>query len=110
MTNFDNGAGAVTQQYDFCSVNRNGDCLFSVRGGVPLSDAFDKLSIIVANANSVMEDVAAITHSDDSQPCSATAAVELLDVAYALIQSMHLGYNRCKNSGLNQDAAASVKG
>lgn len=97
MKNFDNSAESVTEQYDFCSVNRNGDCLFSVRGGVPLGDAFNKLSLIVANASSVMDDIVAVTHTADSQPCSANAAVELLDVAYALIQAMHLGHNRFKN-------------
>ena len=90
--------GAVTAQYDFCRANRNGDCLFAIRAGVPLSDAFDKLSLLVANASNVMESVAA-TASADELPCSAHAAMELLDVAYALVQAMHSGHNAFENGG-----------
>ena len=90
--------GAVTTQYDFCGVNRNGDCLFSVRAGVPLSDALDKLTVLIANASSVMDDVATTVNAGEI-PYSARAGVELLDIAYALIQSIHLGHNEFENGG-----------
>jgi hypothetical protein len=103
MTTTTQKSEAVTTQYDFCSVNRNGDCLFTVRAGVPLSDAFNKLSLLVANASSVMDDAVAITDSSDVQPCAMNAAVELLDMAYALIQAMHLGHNGFENADAQRE-------
>lgn len=79
---------AVTKQYDFLNATPAGDCLFSVRGGIPLTDAFDQLSVLLSQGQAVVE--AAATNSDDS-PGTNWAASQLLEFSHALVQAMHDG-------------------
>lgn len=79
---------AVTKQRDFCNVTSDGANLFSVRGGIPLSDAFNQLTVYLSSAQSVIETVAV---SADEKAGANWAASQLLDVSYALVQAMHDG-------------------
>jgi hypothetical protein len=81
---------AVTQQYDFLNTNSEGDKLFSVRGGIPLTDAFDQLSLLIAQGQSVVE-AGSVTSDADAVPDITHAAAQLLELAYALTQAMHNG-------------------
>lgn len=81
-------SGAVTASYDFHNASSNRDQLFSVRAGIPISDAFDQLSLLVATAES------AVSELEDGGACAGL----ILEFTYALVQSMH--------KGLNQDVKA----
>jgi hypothetical protein len=81
---------AVTMQYDFLNATPDGEKLFSVRGGVPLRDAFDQLSLLLSQSKSVVEDVCTVVSAGD-EPCAHWAASQLLEFTYALVQSMHNG-------------------
>lgn len=87
MENTKNAVCAVTQQHDFFNATANGDKLLSVRGGIPLAEAFNHLSVYLSAAQSVVDAVA--ISGDDASPN--WAASHLMDVAYALVQSMHGG-------------------
>lgn len=78
---------AVTKQYDFCKTSHDGEMLFSVRAGIPLSRAFDQLSIFISSTQSIIESVA---ECDDGVGAN-WAASQMLDVAFALTQAMHNG-------------------
>lgn len=84
---------AVTAQYDFHQANANGDKLFSVRAGIPLSDAFDQLSILVSSSIATIDGMACALNDSDAIPGSLWQSVHLLNFSYALIQSMHGGHN-----------------
>lgn len=88
---------AVTQQFDFLNATPNGDKLFSVRGGIPLSDAFDQLSLLLAQGQSAVE-AACVACSAEEIPESTHAAARLLDFSYALVQSMHNGLIEHENA------------
>ncbi len=81
-------AGLVTVQHDFFNATSNGDKLFSVRAGVPMSDAFDQLTILLAAAHSAVEGLAAAGNKEDG-PDAHWAAVHVLDFALELTQAMH---------------------
>jgi hypothetical protein len=81
---------AVTVQSDFWNATPNADKLFSVRGGIPLSDAFDQLSLLLAASKSAVDDVCT-TVSQDAVPQSQWAASHMLEFSYALVQAMHSG-------------------
>lgn len=88
---------AVTKQYDFLSATTGGDCLFSVRGGIPLDDAFDQLSLLLAQGRSVAEFMC-IAGSTEDDPEAPGAAVRLLDFSHALVQAMHHGLTEYENA------------
>lgn len=97
-------ASAVTVQVDFFNATPNGGKLFAVRGGIPLGNAFDQLSLLLAASQSAVDDVCAKV-SQDADPQSQWAASHLLEFSYALVQSLHQGYlehvrdtDKCKNS------------
>ena len=85
-------AGPVTAQYDFHHATINGENLFSVRAGIPLSDALDQLSSLVSSSIASIEFMA--TESIDSGDIQGSLwqSVHLLNFAYALIQSIHGGH------------------
>ncbi len=74
--------GAVTAQHDFFNATHDGDKLFSVRGGVPLSEAFEQLTLLLSASQSCME--------GEDMPAQ-WAGVHLMDFSLALVQSMHHG-------------------
>jgi hypothetical protein len=80
---------AVTARYDFHNATPNGDKLFSVREGVPLGDSFDQLSLLIASAHSAIDGMS--KEGEDAAPNARTAALHVLDISYALAQSMHAG-------------------
>jgi hypothetical protein len=80
----------VTVQHDFWSATTSGDKLFSVRGGIPLGDAFDQLSLLIATSQSAIE-AARLAASSEDVPQGHWAATHLLEFSYALVQSMHQG-------------------
>ena len=85
-------AGAVTARHDFCRVSNKGNLLFSVREGVPLSDAFDQLTVLLTAAQGAVE-LLADASGDSDVPGANWAAVHVLSFATALVQGMHAGHN-----------------
>lgn len=83
--------GATTAHIDFFNATPNGDKLFAVRGGIPLSDGFDQLSLLLAASKSAVDEVCA-TVSQDAEPQSQWAASHMLEFSYALVQSLHQGF------------------
>ena len=81
---------AVTVQHDFWNATPDGDKLFSVRGGIPLGDAFDQLSLLLSASQSAVEE-ARVAISAGEVPQSHWAASHMLEFSYALVQSMHQG-------------------
>jgi hypothetical protein len=81
---------AVTKQYDFFQCNGRGEPLFSVRAGIPLTDAFDVLSSLLSSSIAGIELVAS-EESDNTSGASWQSA-HLLNTCYALIQGMHQGH------------------
>lgn len=81
---------AVTQPFDFgvIAVHGGNEMLFSVRGGIPVNDAFNQLYCYLSTAKDVIEMVA---DSDEGREGTGWAASQLLDIAMGLSQSMHLG-------------------
>jgi len=88
---------AVTKQYDFLNTEPDGGFLFSVRGGIPLTRAFDELSLLLAQGQAVVEAVCEVSATEDV-PEAPRAAVRLLDFSYALVQSMHNGLIEHENA------------
>lgn len=84
-------AGAVTAHYDFFNATRDGKKLFSVNAGVPLSEAFDQLTLLLAASESAIEGLAANTTEDG--PSAHWAVVHTMNFTYALVQSIHAGFN-----------------
>ena len=90
-------AGAVTVQHDFCSTGINGkgekaQDLFSVRAGVPLSDAFDQLSSLVSASICTLDNLACQCNDAEGVPGALWQSVHLLNFSQALIQSIHGGH------------------
>jgi hypothetical protein len=83
--------GAVTAQYDFHKATNTGDPLFSVCAGVPLRDAFNELSLLLASVESATEGLAMQVSRDDVDAASPWAAVHVMTFCSALVQSMHQG-------------------
>jgi hypothetical protein len=83
--------GAVTAQYDFFPATREGESLFSVRAGIPLADAFDKLSSLMSSSIAAVEQSAIELEEAGGTPCALWQSVHLMTFAYALVQSMHNG-------------------
>lgn len=68
--------------------------LFSVRAGIPLGSAFDKLSSLVSSSIASVEMLAVTGEGDaDSIQGALWQSVHLMNFAYALVQSMHNGHN-----------------
>lgn len=84
---------AVTAQYDFHPASANGDKLFSVRAGIPLSDAFTELSVLVSSSIATIDVMACESKDSEGIPGALWQSVHLLNFSYALIQSMHGGHN-----------------
>ena len=92
---------ALTAEYQFDPTT--GDYLFSVNPGIPLPDAFDKLSSLVSSTISNLELLAIGGHYDpDTVPAAIWQSVHTLEISYALIQSMHTGLNAFENSSIQQ--------
>ena len=84
---------AVTAQYDFHPASTSGDKLFSVRAGIPLSDAFTELSVLVSSSIASIDVMACECKDSEDIPGALWQSVHLLNFSYALIQSMHVGHN-----------------
>lgn len=90
-------AAAVTTQYDFCPVPCERENLFSVRAGIPLSHAFDQLSVLMSSS---IDSVEALVDVKDINaiPSALWQSIHLMNFAFALVQSMHGGHNEaCKS-------------
>ena len=85
-------AGAVTAQYDFCPATSEGKNLFSVRAGIPLSDALDQLSSLLSSSIASVQTLADEMDTD-AIPGALWQSVHLMNFAYALVQSVHNGHN-----------------
>lgn len=85
--------GAVTARYDFFNATPDGKNLFSVNAGIPLSDAFDQLSILLSASESAIESAA---EDSSNGPSAHFAAVHTINFTYALVQAMHAGFNAHK--------------
>jgi hypothetical protein len=80
----------VTGLHHFHKANPNGDTLFSVREGVPLGDAFDHLTTLLAAAQAGAENIA-LCDDVERAPAAAWSVYHLLTFAIELTQSMHQG-------------------
>lgn len=103
MENTTHTVRAVTQQYDFHNATPNGEKLFSVRGGIPLSDAFNELSLYLSAVQSVIDTVAT---SGGQDACANWAASHLMEFTYALVQSMHDGLTEHEKATVNTGGEA----
>ena len=98
-------AGAVTAQYDFSNATSVGEKLFSVRAGIPLSDALDQLSLLLSSSIASVETLAG---QDDTEaiPGALWQSVHLMNFAYALVRSIHEGHNTAKRQTDKQTVGA----
>lgn len=81
----------VTARHEVDFFTPNGKALFSVNEGIPMSDAFDKLSILLSSAQGAVEALA-ISSEEPADNGTHWVPAHLLTFAYALVQSMHNGY------------------
>jgi len=91
---------ALTAEYQFDPTT--GDYLFSVNPGIPLSDAFDKLSSLVSNTISNLELLAIGGQDLENVQSALWQSVHTLETSYALIQAMHTGLNAFENSSIQR--------
>ena len=88
--------GAVTAAHDFDQITYLGEKLFSVREGVPLSDAFDKLTALITASRDNL-----CTLADNQEVAGVTgglwASIHLLSLACELVESMHYGHRSAVN-------------
>jgi hypothetical protein len=80
----------VTGLHHFHKVNPQGDTLYSVREGVPLGNAFDHLTSLLAAAQAGVENIA-ICDDVERVPGAAWGVYHLLGFAFELTQAMHHG-------------------
>jgi hypothetical protein len=80
---------AVTVERGFWSATASGENLFSVRGGIPLTDAFEQLSLLLAQAKAVVAEAG----SEESVLSLELphAGARMLDFSHALVDAMHIG-------------------
>lgn len=83
-------AGLVTKQYDFMPTNGPSENLFSVRGGVPLSDAFNQLSVLMSSTMGALNQLA-LDDDTDGIPAALWQSIHVMEFTFALVQSMHQG-------------------
>lgn len=98
-------AGAVTAQYDFFPTASEDENLFSVRAGIPLSDALDQLSSLLSSSIASVETLAS-EKDTDAVPGALWQSVHLMNFAYALVQSIHGGHNTAKRQTEKQAVGA----
>lgn len=98
-------AGAVTAQYDFCPATSEGENLFSVRAGIPLSDALDQLSLLLSSSIASIETLAS-EKDTVAIPGALWQSVHLLNSCYALVRSIHQGHNTAKSQTEKQMGGA----
>ena len=84
-------ATATTVSYEFGPISSNGPCLFSVRGGIPISDAFDQLSTYLSATKESIEMCAMAGDNIDDVPGVLWQSAYLLDFSKALVEAMHSG-------------------
>lgn len=82
---------AVTTQYDFFEATQSGEKLFSVRGGIPLRDAFDQLSVLLSASMASVEFAATEGNNSNVVPSALWQSVHLMNFTFALVQSMQQG-------------------
>jgi len=63
---------------------------FGVRGGLPLADAFDHLTVLLGAAIGAVE---ATEQHEEGDATGTSCAVLQLNLAYDLLQAMHAGFN-----------------
>ena len=80
----------VTGLHHFHKANANGDTLFSVREGVPLSDALDHLTSLLSAAQAGVENLA-LSDEPERVPGAAWGIYHLLEMAFELTQAIHRG-------------------
>ncbi len=85
--------GAVTQEHHFQKATASGECLFAVRGGIPLSDAFDQLTRLLDSSISTVELAASEGKNSESSPGALWQTAHVMAFAFALVQSMHGGHD-----------------
>lgn len=84
-------AGAVTEEHLFCAVGPEGECLFSVRAGIPLGDACDQLSVLLTSSIEATERLACSSKDAADIPGALWESVHVLLLVDALVQSIHGG-------------------
>lgn len=99
MTTTTQKSVAVTSQYDFHPATQEGTKMFSVRAGIPLTDAFNELSLLLGASHSAIES-AAVGGGDGTDP--QWSVVHLMDFSYALVQAMHHGLVVFEKEGAEQ--------
>jgi hypothetical protein len=90
--------GAVTVARDFDQITFKGERLFSVRGDVPLGDAFDKLTDLIRATRDNL-----CTLAENPEVANVTgglmASVHLLSISFELLQAMHEGHAAALREG-----------
>lgn len=84
-------AGAVTAQYDFCNVNPEGKMLFSVRGGIPLGDAFNQLSVLMGSTMGALDQIACDQDAESAHG-ALWQSIHMMELSFAVVQAMHGGF------------------
>lgn len=88
-------ADFVTARHEVGFFAPDGKALFSVNEGIPLTHAFDQLSILLSSAEKVVDAVCVSAQDGNATEDGAHwASAHLLSFAYALVQSMHAGYEK----------------
>ena len=77
-----------------------GSRVFEVREGVPLAEAMDALSLLMATAQAVSHGLATTGENASENPGALWAPVHLLELAGDLQASIHLGLLQAKGGGL----------
>lgn len=90
-TNTTTGATTSARGFQNCTVN--GDHLFTVSAGIPLSDGFNALSMYQSSAQSVLESMATGGGDAEDMKAGLWAAVHLLELCHAVTQALHGGHN-----------------
>ena len=93
----------VTARHEVGFFTPNGKALFSVNEGIPMSQAFDQLSLLLSSAQGTVEALA-VSSEDTSETGAHWASAHLLTFAYALVQSMHKGHVESQNISKTEPA------
>ena len=90
------GRNSIATAITLEPVTLNVDCpsnpVFGIRGGLPLGEAFDQLTLLLSAAIGAIEATSRQESECNSDPTGTWCAVHTLNLVNDLVQSMHNGY------------------
>lgn len=89
-------AGSVTTRREVGYFGSPGEAIFSVNEGIPMSEAFNQLTVLLSSAQYSVE---GLTAGDDTHGSACWAPAHLLTFAQALVESMHSGHLAAEKNG-----------